>query len=278
MTGRAQYVVLGRRTLGLMDRQIELPGHGRTRFTGFAARFADRERRSELPAGSVTVLVNLGEPLVVHGAGGPRAHGSFVAGLLSAPAYTERAGFQSGIHVRLPPLAARAAFGLPMGELADGLVALDALLGKDYEQLRDRMAGVPDWPGRMAALRDVLAGRLVRAKPPIPVVAWAWRRLRETRGRTRIDEIVRASGVSHRHLVARFREEIGVTPKAAARILRFEHSVRRIRAGVPIATVAGEGGYYDQSHLDREFRALAGTTPRRLRSDFSTMDGAGAAG
>jgi AraC-like DNA-binding protein len=257
-----------------VDRHIELPGYGRTRFTGFAADYATMHRRAELPVGTVTVLVNLGEPLVIDGADGPRAHGSFLTGLLSRATYTERTGLHSGIHVRLAPLAARAAFGVPMAELANGLVPLDAVLGKEYERLRNRLADTPDWPGRLAVLRDVLGNRLLRADAPPPVVAGAWRRLCETKGRTRIDEIVRASGVSHRHLVARFREEIGVTPKAAARILRFEHSLGRIRAGVPIATVAGEGGYYDQAHLDREFRALADTTPKRLRSDFSNTAGA----
>jgi transcriptional regulator GlxA family with amidase domain len=62
----------------------------------------------------------------------------------------------------------------------------------------------------------------------------------------------------------RFRERIGMTPKRAARIVRFERATERLerdrRQG--LAGLAYACGYADQAHLTREFRAFAGTTPR----------------
>jgi transcriptional regulator GlxA family with amidase domain len=50
-----------------------------------------------------------------------------------------------------------------------------------------------------------------------------------------------------------------------ARILRFQEARRLIEAqpDLALARVASACGYYDQAHLAREFRALAGVSPRR---------------
>jgi transcriptional regulator GlxA family with amidase domain len=94
----------------------------------------------------------------------------------------------------------------------------------------------------------------------------------------RIEELVKQSGFSHRHLVARFREEVGMTPKSLARVLRFEHSLTMLRqTTAPLAEVAAAAGYYDQAHLNRDFKALAGSAPGAIdgvRSVFSKTVGA----
>jgi transcriptional regulator GlxA family with amidase domain len=78
-----------------------------------------------------------------------------------------------------------------------------------------------------------------------------------------IGTLTEETGWSARHLIARFREEIGVTPKLAARILRFERVVARVEQarGVGWADIAYDCGYYDQAHLNRDFRQFAGTSP-----------------
>lgn len=77
-------------------------------------------------------------------------------------------------------------------------------------------------------------------------------------------------GWSRRHLLTRFRRQVGLSPTATGRVLRFRHAARLLVPGagpgrVPtadrIADLAAECGYADHSHLVREFRALAGCTP-----------------
>ena len=104
--------------------------------------------------------------------------------------------------------------------------------------------------------------------------------LRSSHGSARIDDLVKRTGFSHRHLAARFREQVGMTPKAFARVLRFDHSVTLLRRDRPslAASVAAAAGYYDQSHLNRDFRAMAASSPRAFRprrparSSFSKTD------
>ena len=69
-------------------------------------------------------------------------------------------------------------------------------------------------------------------------------------------------GRSRRHLAASFREQLGMPPKALARLLRFERAVERLRGGADLAELALDCGYYDQAHFNRDFKAV-----RRADSD-----------
>jgi len=124
----------------------------------------------------------------------------------------------------------------------------------------------------------------LRSTAPRAEVVEAWRLLTATRGRIRIGELAERVFLSRRRLSTLFVAELGITPKEAARTMRFTHAVSRIGAGVrasegeaaadavrggeegrraplDLARIAAECGFADQSHLDREFRAFAGTSP-----------------
>ena len=64
-----------------------------------------------------------------------------------------------------------------------------------------------------------------------------------------------------------FRDSVGLTPKLFSRIQRFQAVIGQLARGqrVEWAGVAADGGFYDQSHLNREFRAFAGVTPGEYR-------------
>lgn len=71
-------------------------------------------------------------------------------------------------------------------------------------------------------------------------------------------------GWSRKHLTNRFREQAGLPPKVMARVLRFRRAVDLLGRGTGLAEAAFASGYYDQAHLNREFRALSGWTPTEL--------------
>jgi AraC-like DNA-binding protein len=96
-----------------------------------------------------------------------------------------------------------------------------------------------------------------------------------------VAELAAETGWSARHLNSLFRAEVGLSPKEAARVVRFDHARRRIaqaaRAcadaadspGIGLADLAAECGYYDQAHMAREFRSLAGCPPTQwLAEEF----------
>lgn len=214
-------------------------------------------RRRELPGGRVVLVVSLGPSMDIDG----RRFGSFVAGVHDAPAITEHAGESCGVQAYLTPLGARRVFGMPMGELAGRVVELEE------GELAERVHEAPGWPERLELLERWIARRVIDA-PPVPAgLEWAWRRLLETGGAVPVAALADELGWSRRHLAARFREEVGVPPKALARMLRFERAAARLRAPAPpdLGRLALDCGYYDQAHFNRDFRAFAGTTPTDYR-------------
>jgi AraC-like DNA-binding protein len=251
-----------------------------TSYWGYREHSVAPFRRRELPSGEVTLIVSLGPTLEVGGPGaGGATHrvGSFITGLSTGPALTAFAGEQHGIEVNLTPLAARMLVGDSMAALADRVVPLDAVLGREADLLAERLHGEPEWGPRFALLDAALARRLAAAADPAPDAAWAWRRLRETHGRLPIGALVREIGCSHRHLGTQLREHVGLAPKTAARVLRFDRAVTLMRADAARwADIAADCGYYDQAHLNRDFRDLAGTTPGELLA-ARVPDGAGIA-
>jgi AraC-like DNA-binding protein len=127
-----------------------------------------------------------------------------------------------------------------------------------------RPTGLRSTAGRGPALGPAAA--LISALEPRPEVVEAWRLLTASRGRIRIGELAERVFLSRRRLSTLFAAEFGLTPKEAARTMRFTHAVARIGEGVrggalDLAGVAAECGFADQPHLDREFREFAGTSP-----------------
>ena len=106
------------------------------------------------------------------------------------------------------------------------------------------------------------------AAEPDPVLAAAWRALDRSDGLASVAQVADTVGWTRQHLRARFVDELGLTPKVAGRVMRFERARRELLSGpVPIVDVATHSGYYDQAHLTREFVELIGCTPGRLRAE-----------
>ncbi|XVU23328.1 helix-turn-helix domain-containing protein [Actinoplanes sp. CA-054009] len=98
-----------------------------------------------------------------------------------------------------------------------------------------------------------------------PEVAYAWGRLMT--GSVSVAAVAAEVGWSGRYLTDRFRAEVGLRPKEAARVARFDRARRALRPGTPFADLACGFGFFDQSHFVREFHALAGCAPSRWLAD-----------
>ena len=230
------------------------------RYAGWREHSAAPLRRVEVPFVGAVAIVCFGVPYRIDG----EPFTAFAGGLTDRPTDTEFAGSAAGVQVDFTPLGARRCLGLPMEELTNRAVALDDVLGPRAAELAERLHDAPGWRARFALLDAALLRRVAAGPEPAPEVAWTFRRLAEAHGRLTIGPLAAEVGRSRRHLAARWRRDVGLGPKAVARILRFERAHRLVRGGSGLADVAYECGYADQSHLNRDFRALAGATPREV--------------
>ncbi|HEX4212742.1 MAG TPA: helix-turn-helix domain-containing protein [Candidatus Dormibacteraeota bacterium] len=201
----------------------------------------------------------------------PQRRRGFVAGVHDGTALVEALGPTRGVQVNLTPLGARRLLGVPMHELVNRTFLLRDVLGREVDLLTERLAEGRGWPERFALVDAAIRRRLERAAPLLPEVEWAWGRLERSGGAVPIGRLGEELDWSRKRMAAAFRDQIGLTPKAAARVLRFGALTARLRTAREQgwADLAAELGYYDQAHLVREVRALAGTTPTALRAQMA---------
>jgi AraC-like DNA-binding protein len=227
-------------------------------------RMAGPVRRRHLPAGFVPLILNTGPPYRLLDAADPAVsaeYGSFTAGLGESSAVSESSGTARCVQVNLTPLGAYRLLGVPMHELTDRVVPLADVFGGPAERLEERLANASGSDARLAIVESFLLVRLAEAAPARPDVAYAWRRLAETGGRLRIGALAAELGCSRKHLASRFRDHVGLPPKAVARLLRFNRALRFLEGGLQAAEVAYRCGYTDQAHFVNEFRRFSGSTP-----------------
>jgi AraC-like DNA-binding protein len=202
-------------------------------------------------------------PVVIKLADSPDRPPAFVMGAAEAFTVLEGACAPSYVELLLDPLGAYRLLGLPLAALRGQLVDLAELLGPDSRRLGERLRQTPSWQQRFALLDHFLLGRLAAGPRPSPEVAWVWGRLVASGGRVPIAQLAGEVGWSHRHLLARFTEQVGLRPKTAARLVRFQGVLGRLdeQRRLDWGLVAREAGYADQAHLVREFRQFTGATP-----------------
>lgn len=219
----------------------------------------------EPPRPAVTLMIDIAGSITDGGAPLPDA---WIGGLDEQPSLVGLSGGDyASIDLELTPLGAYTILGRPLAELAGACVPLGDVFGAGGRELAERLRDAHDWDARFDLVERFLLARATTGPAPTPVVARADRRLRETAGRIHIGALARELGCSRRYLTSRFTAEVGLPPKTVARQLRFA-SIRERLSRDPrgLAEIALDAGYFDQAHLNHDFRELAGVTPTEFVS------------
>lgn len=206
-----------------------------------------------LPDGAVRLMFELGDV--------PAAR---VAGASAAPVLLRLRGRLHGFSITLRPGAATALLGLPAGELAGREIALADLWGQGgadwlpqlQEAASDEARVALVVAGLRARLRGVDSAAVATARSAAALMA-------RSAGRLSVRELAAAAGLGERRLQQLFQLHVGLSPRGWGRLARMHECLRLLREPValPWTQLALDAGYYDQSHLINEFRALCGLTP-----------------
>lgn len=137
---------------------------------------------------------------------------------------------------------------------------------REREREREREDG---W--RIALIQRVLLARLRETAVADRTSVLGLRAvaaIEQSHGALRVEALADALHVSRQHLALQFRRQVGLSPKLFARICRFRRALALLRQRDParphggdLAALAAECGYFDQSHLIRDFRDFAAGTP-----------------
>jgi AraC-like DNA-binding protein len=153
-------------------------------------------------------------------------------------------------------------FGVPAGELHNEDVPLETLWRGRAGEFCEALAAAPTPAAKFAiverTLRD-MASTFARS----PAVKFGIETLRHVPLTHSVTQLAESTGLTQRSFIARFRDEVGLTPKLFSRVRRFHEVIRRVHAvREPEWThVALACGYFDQAHFINDFRTFSGLTP-----------------
>jgi AraC-like DNA-binding protein len=247
-----------------------------------------------MPSLEVAIVLNFASPHRTLDTSDPKRvtehRSAWVVGLQSRHQLSEAVGERDFMVIRFTPIGGHLFLKTPMDLLTDRRVALEEIDGPLARLLTTRVRGTRGWEARFDLLEFLLAKRLVSARRPSSVLIHSWQRLLEGASDIDLALLSSESGWSRRHLIAQFHRHFGMAPKGIARIRRFNRAVEAANrlgrnglrhsegkpyldlermsdscdarnTGVRWADLALDCGYYDQSHLIKEFHAFAGLTP-----------------
>jgi len=118
----------------------------------------------------------------------------------------------------------------------------------------------------VGAAVEWMRARIGRAPEPAALVARTLAQIEADGGDLLIAALDGFDGKAGGRFAAAFRDQVGVTPKRFARIVRFRRALELVRHGeASLAEIAGRTGYYDQPHMNAEFRVHAGMSPQAFR-------------
>lgn len=164
--------------------------------------------------------------------------------------------------IRFSPVGFRALFGIPARLLRDEALEAEQALGREIVEVHEQLASVGPTGWESIAEQYLLKrARILVWSPERRIASQAAATMQRSRGMVGVAGVAAESAVSTRHLERVFQEQIGVSPKVFARLLRLDHALEMARPGSNWAEVASVCGYFDQSHLVRDFRAMTGATP-----------------
>lgn len=262
-----------------------------TAYFGSESLLPEALRERHLPSFSVSLVINFAAPhrfLGRDGADASSGERAWIVGVQDAWRLAEAMGEREFLIAQLTPRGAHHILRERMDLISGRIVDLDAIDAGFARSLLARVDAAAGWGARIEALEAALIERLsIRAAEP-SLASAALASLRAGEGD--IGALARAFGRSHRRLIAAFRDEIGLTPKGVARLLRFERALEAINrgretdypSGKPYLDRSGDSarhgsrssqwsdlalacGFYDQSHFINEFRAFSGETPESFR-------------
>ena len=230
-----------------------------------------------VPDGCPEIVVNRADPFqrIYPGASPRRQEEILVVGQFTRPIDISSTGEVNLIGIRFEPGGLHAVFGIPMNEF----VNVDTCLSQINRSLRaDLLSACRPGPveDRLSDLNALFLRTLHRAKRSIPhnagFIGTAVRLVES--GCYTADGLATAIGINRRALERIFRTEVGLSPKLFARICRIQSVLHGLDQGAHVhdwAAIAASRGFSDQSHLIREFRLLAGTTPKRYLKERTEM-------
>ncbi|WP_146151369.1 helix-turn-helix domain-containing protein [Chitinophaga niastensis] len=176
-------------------------------------------------------------------------------------------------------------FNIPMCHLSDHLLHSDDLIGKNVQFLQEQLEEAGNMEEMTSAADQYFLTALLKnkAKNTVDNITAAANTILRHHDTVNIKALAQQVNMSLRGFEQHFAEQVGITPRLFARVVRF-NKVLLLKTMHPHKNwtdIAHSCGYFDQMHLVKDFKVFSGHSPRSFlqqlpppRENFiKTVDG-----
>ncbi|AOP35394.1 hypothetical protein A0128_17030 [Leptospira tipperaryensis] len=164
-------------------------------------------------------------------------------------------------NIRMFPGSFYEFFKIPGKEVRSHLSDLQVPKNKEYSDFVNRIRDARNFEDRVSLSNEYFRKLLNSKKESESIVAEAIRKITASNGKIPISRLAQDLGLVKKTLKRKFQERIGYNPKEFARVVRFQNAAWMKLENQNLSDLALDAGYYDQSHLTKEFSALSGYSP-----------------
>lgn len=225
-----------------------------------------------LPTGTMQIIINLHDrPILTQGRGGSRERESINSSIVSGAhmdyLIIDTASIVSCLGIVFKPGGAGPFFPLPLTEIRNQRISLDALWGMESDFLREQLLQAETPRARFHTLECLMERKLhscfENVRKTRPFISYTVEQLGRTPGETCLDRLKEQSGYATTRFIKLFSSDVGLTPKQFYRVQRFQCILNTLfsRQQADWTDLALQSGYFDQAHFIHEFKSFTGITP-----------------
>jgi AraC-like DNA-binding protein len=221
-----------------------------------------------LPDGSIELMIDLmDEPKKLFMGNDLTKHcyykNSWISGERTGYILVEQGFDNAMIGVHFKPGGAYPFFSFPISEINDAVVELDLLYGSIITDLREQLLEAVSLEIKFQVLEQFL---ITQAKTNLEVdeaIEFALKQILASPQMLAIKDLSDKIGITQKHLITKFNQVVGLTPKLFTRITKFQKVIQLIgyQQNVEWPAITYECGYYDQSHFIKDFVHFSGMNP-----------------
>jgi AraC-like DNA-binding protein len=165
--------------------------------------------------------------------------------------------------------------GLSANELRDKIISIDDIFGNQGLLLRDKIMSLHKLEDRLSALNRFFRESVTKHTLSNQLLIQASLNFITThKGTVTIQQLVKHIGYTERHIERAFRESIGISPKKFGNIIKLHSFLKLLKdksAKNNLTAICYDAGYFDQSHLIKEFKKYTGITPGEYLNDTNRL-------
>ncbi|MEO6670092.1 MAG: helix-turn-helix domain-containing protein [Ferruginibacter sp.] len=191
---------------------------------------------------------------------------SLIIGLQSKPVVLDLGRKHLTVLVALKPSAMYRLIGVAQDTMIDLDFDAKIFLGQEIDGLLESMMSTATHIEKISIIQEYLLTKLSVLRPAIPFDD-AINRLLEAGGNISVEEIATIACLSTRQCERISRERLGFSPKLYCRLVRFTNAYQ-YKETFPAenwTNIAHKCGYFDQAHLNRDFKYFAGINPGTIK-------------